>query len=68
MRKQRNMFQTKEQDKTPKELNEVGTENLLEKEFRVVIIKMIKELKRIWDEQSEKFLTKSLKYRWTGDE
>ena len=62
------MFQTKEQDKTPKELNEVGTENLLEKEFRVVIIKMIKELKRIWDEQSEKFLTKSLKYRWTGDE
>ena len=44
------------------------TDNLLEKEFRVVIIKMIKELRRIWDEQSEKFLTKSLKYRRTGDE
>ena len=39
------------------------TDNLLEKEFRVVIIKMIKELRRIWDEQSEKFLTKSLKYK-----
>ena len=63
MRKQRNMFQTKEQDKTLEELNEVETDNLLEKEFRVVTIKMIKELRRIWDEQSEKFLTKSLKYK-----
>ena len=63
MRKQRNMFQTKEQDKTLEELNEVETVNLLEKEFRVVTIKMIKELRRIWDEQSEKFLTKSLKYK-----
>ena len=50
MRKQRNMFQTKEQDKTLEELNEVETDNLLEKEFRVVTIKMIKELRRIWDE------------------
>ena len=63
MRKQRNMFQTKEQDKTLEELNEVETDNLLEKEFRVVTIKMIKELRRICDEQSEKFLTKSLKYK-----
>ena len=62
------MFQTKEQDKTPEEFNEVETDNLLEKEFRVVIIKMIKELRRIWDEQCETFLTKSLKYRRTRDE
>ena len=49
------MFQTKEQDKTPEEeLNEVETGNLLEKEFRIVIVKMIKELRRILDEQSEK--------------
>ena len=38
VRQQRNMFQTKEQDKTPEEeLSEVETGNLLEKEFRVMI-------------------------------
>ena len=36
------MFQTKEQDKTPKEeLSVVEIGNLPEKEFRVMIIKMI---------------------------
>ena len=44
MRWQRNMFQTKEQDKTPKEqLSEVEIGNLPEKEFRVMIVKMILE-------------------------
>ena len=39
------MFQTKEQDKTPEEeLSEVEIGNLPEKEFRVVMIKMIKDL------------------------
>ena len=33
MRQQRNMFQTKEQDKTPEELMEVETGNLPEKEL-----------------------------------
>ena len=49
------MFQTKEQDKTPEEgLSEVEIDNLPEKEFRVMIIKMIKELGRTMDAQSEK--------------
>ena len=49
------MFQIKVQDKTPEEeLSEVEIGNLLEKEFRVVIIKMIKELGRRMDSQNEK--------------
>ena len=49
------MFQMKEQDKTPEEkLKEMETGNLPENEFRVVIIKMIKELGRRMDAQSEK--------------
>ena len=39
------MFQTKEQDKTPEEqLSEVAKGSLHEKEFRVVIVKMIQNL------------------------
>ena len=44
MRCQRNMFQMKEQEKTPEELSEVEIGILPEKEFRVMIVKMIKEL------------------------
>ena len=44
MRWQRNIFQTKEQDKIPEELSEVEIGSLLEKEFRVMIIEIIKEL------------------------
>ena len=45
----------KEQDKTAEEqLSEVETGNLPEKEFRVMILKMIKELGRRMDAQSEK--------------
>ena len=41
------MFQAKEQDKTPEEqLSEVEVGNLPKKEFRILIIKMIKELRR----------------------
>ena len=36
------MFQTKKQDKIPEELSEVEIGNLPEKEFRVMIIKVIK--------------------------
>ena len=42
------MFQTKEQDKTPKEVSELEIGNLPKKEFRVVIIKMIKNLGEEW--------------------
>ena len=54
MSQQRNMFLTKEQDKTLKELNEVEIRNLPNKEFKVMIVKMSKEIKRRLDEQSEK--------------
>ena len=41
------MFQMKEQDKTPeKELSEVEISNLSDKEFKVMIRKMLKELRR----------------------
>ena len=59
------MFKMKEQDKTlEEELSEVETGNLPEKEFRVVIIKMIKELGRKMDAQSEKLevFNKELEY------
>ena len=53
------MYQVKEQDKTPeKEQSEVEIGDLPDKEFRVMIIKMFKELRRRLDEQSEEFLTK----------
>ena len=49
------MFQMKEQDKTPEEeLSEMKIGNLPEKEFRLVIVKMIKELGRRMDAQSKK--------------
>ena len=56
MRQQSNMFQTKEEDKTPvEELSEVEINNLPHKKFKVMIIKMLKELGRRVDEHSENF-------------
>ena len=44
-KRQMTMYQVKEQDKTPeKELNEVEIGNLPEKEFRIMIVKMIQDL------------------------
>ena len=43
------MFQTKEKNKTPEELSEVEIGSLPENEFRVIIIKMNKELERRMD-------------------
>ena len=45
MRQQRNIFQMKKQDKILEELNEVEIKNLPYKEFKVVTIKMINELR-----------------------
>ena len=60
MRQQRNMFQTKEQDKTPEEqLSKLEIGNLPEKEFKVMIVKMIQELGKRMDAQSKKLLAKS---------
>ena len=45
MKRQRTMYQMKEQDKTPeKQLNEVEMGNLPEKECRIIIVKMIQDL------------------------
>ena len=41
------MSQMKKQDKTPeKQLNEVETGNLPEKEFRIMVVKMIQDLRK----------------------
>ena len=43
MKQQRNMFQMKEEDKTPEEQSEVEISNLPDKEFKVMIIKLKQE-------------------------
>ena len=49
------MFQMKEKDKSPEEeLSEVEIGNLPNKEFKIMVIKMIKGLGRRMDSQSEK--------------
>ena len=46
MKKQKVMSKMKGQDKTPeKQLNEVGLSNLPEREFRIMIVKMIQDLR-----------------------
>ena len=41
------MSQMKKQDKTPeKQLNEVETGNLPEKEFKIMVVKMIQDLRK----------------------
>ena len=43
------MYQVKEQDKTPEEqLTELEIGNLSEKEFGVMIVKMIQDLEKDW--------------------
>ena len=45
MRRQRNMVQMKEQNRIPeKELNEMQISNLLDAEFKTLVIRMLKEL------------------------
>ena len=45
MKQQKVVFRMKGQDKTPeKQLNEVEIGNLPEKEFRIMIVKMIQDL------------------------
>ena len=57
------MFQTKEPDKTPEEqLSEVEIGNLPEKEFRIMIVKMIQDLRKRMEAQTKRYkkcLTKS---------
>ena len=55
MKRQRAMYQMKEQDKTPeKQLNEVEIGNLPEKDFRKMIVKMIQDLRKRMEAKIEK--------------
>ena len=49
------MFQTKEQDKSPEEqLTEVKIGNLPEREFQVMTVKMVQDLRKRIEAQTEK--------------
>ena len=65
MKKQKVMSQIKGQDQTPeKQLNEVEIGNLPEKEFRIMIQKMIQDLRKRMEAKIEKMqemFTKDLK-------
>ena len=55
MKKQKVMSQMKEQDKTPeKQLNEVEIGNISEKEFRIMIVKMVQDLGKRREAKIEK--------------
>ena len=55
MKKQRVMSQMKGQDKTPeKQPREVEIDNFPEKEYRVIIVKMIQDLRRRMEAKIEK--------------
>ena len=55
MKRQRAMHQMKEQDKTPeKRLNEVEIGNLPEKEFIIMLVKMIQDLAKRMEAKMEK--------------
>ena len=55
MKRQRTMYQMKEQEKTPeKQLNEVEIGNLPEKEFRIMIVTMIQDLGKRMEAKIEK--------------
>ena len=55
MKKQKVMSHMKGQDKTPeKQLNEVEIGKLSEKEFRIMIVKMIQDLRKRMETKTEK--------------
>ena len=64
LKKQKGMSQMKGQDKTPeKQICEVETGNIPEKEFRIMIVKMIQDLRKRMEANTEKMqemLTKDL--------
>lgn len=56
--RQRNKFPTKEQDKSlKKDLNKMEVNNLPDKQFRVIFIKVLTNLRRRKEEHSKKFNT-----------
>ena len=56
MKKQRNMFQTEEQDKMPEtHLTETKISDLSDKEFKLMVIRMLTNVRRTMHKQSEIF-------------
>ena len=56
MRRKRHMAQIEEQNKTPaKGLNKIQTSNLLDAEFKTLVISMLNELRGRADELRENF-------------
>ena len=56
MKRQRIISQMKEPDKTPeKQLNEVEIGNLPQKEFRIMIVKMIQDLRKRMEVRIERY-------------
>lgn len=56
MRGQKNTFQVKEQEKTSeKDLTEIGISNLLNKELKIMFIKVLTKLGSIRDVHSKHF-------------
>ena len=56
MKKQKVMSQMKGQDKAPeKQLNEVEIDNLQEKEFKIIIVKIIQDLWKTMEKMQELF-------------
>ena len=52
VKRQRVLFQIKGQDKTSeKQLNEMEIGNLPEKEFRIMIVKMIQDLRKVMEQK-----------------
>ena len=61
IKKQKVMSQMKRQDKTPeKQLNEVEIGKLPERKFRIMMVKMIQDLRKTMEKMQEMF-TKDLK-------
>ena len=61
MKKQKVMSHMKRQDKTPeKQLNEVEIGKLPERKFRIMMVKMIQDLRKTMEKMQEMF-TKDLK-------
>ena len=55
-KKQRNIFQTKKQDKTPEtDLNEMKISDLPDKQFKIMLLRMFPKVRRTMHEQSENF-------------
>ena len=56
------MFQTKEQYKSETNLNETEISDLSNRQFKIMVIKMLTEVRRVMQEQSVNFNKKDRKF------